>query len=202
MTITSDDMEKLNRAQIAALVQKLKSGTPLSSAQMKMLEEARKAGEDIPNAKVSKYPAHTKSDPKMRDYIRESFSISEVKAYGWIRKLRAMKSKSAGWDVARVLQVIADRKESAVSGGGVNNDLKREMMKRQIAILKLKEDEQAGRLVAIDKVMDEQRRLIAGYRGAIESWRQYTIAKHPAIVNDIEAAADNLIRMMLESIHV
>ena len=198
--LTNDDMEKLNRAQIAALIAKLKSGTPLSTAQMKMLDEARKAGEKIPEEMESKWPKSTKSDARMKAIIREAFEISEDKAYKWLRKLHKMKKAATGWGVNDVLRVIADRKETAAGGGALNNDLKRQMMQEQIAILKCKREEAEGRLLEADRVNELVAKQNAGYRGAIESWRQYTIARHPHLVLEIESCADNLIKMMRDTL--
>lgn len=198
--ITSDDMDRLKRAQISALIAKLKSGTPLTTAQMKMLDDARKAGEEIPEEHGSKWPKSTKSDARMKAIIKEAFDISEDKAYRWLRKLNKMKKAATGWLVKDVLRVIADRKETAAGGGGLNNDLKREMMKEQIVILKCKREEAEGRLLEVDRVNDLVTRQNVGYRSAIESWRQYTIAKHPQLVMEIESCADNLIKMMRDTL--
>ena len=124
--------------------------------------------------------------------------ISERNCQRWAKKFGWKKGKS-GYSVAACLRDV-EQALAKLSGGGKNGDLKDELLKEKIAILRIRREQAEGGLVLLADVLDEQRRLIAGYRGAIESWRQNTMARHPQQANSVDEMADDLLRRMRESI--
>ena len=124
--------------------------------------------------------------------------ISERNCQRWVKRFGWKKTKH-GYDVASCIRDVEQALENHPSHGA-NGDLKDELLKEKIALLRIRRQQAEGTLVLLSDVMDEQRRLVAGYRGAIETWKQYTIARHPHLANAVDDMADDLLRRMRESI--
>jgi len=197
--ITPDDFDKIQQATIRNIIAKLKGGKVPTRYERQLLEEAKAAGESMPELPENKWPKNTRSDSKMRNIIIEQFALSERKAYGWIDKLKTMKKKT-GWPVMDVLSVIQERRDNAPGTGGPLVDLRRQLIEEQIRGLKIRNDAEAGLLVEKREVEQEDLDRVKVMLEAVKGFMADQTAKHPKHVDLVEMLGHEMLRVLRESI--
>jgi len=199
--ITTEEYTKIQNASLRNILSKVASGKVPTRQEWEFLNEARSSGEDVPDLEIDHLPKTTTNNIKMQEFIISHYDIGERKAQLWLKKLESMK-KGGKWPVRDVLSVIQERKDASNGSGGVNNDLKRELLQEQVDMLRVKRKVAEGGLVDVGEVAATLTGISAAYGAGMEQFISYVSAEfsdHNA-VRIAQRIANDIVRVIRSAV--